>query len=232
MMSQRYQLLALGALCYALAGCQGQPAVAPDKQPADTLNDAALQPFVASNADFAGYRQVLMTPCEVAFRPDWLRQQNDQRRLLSHRVKEETREALAAHVQAQCQTVLEENLHKPPSYRLVAQLQPDTLVLTPRIINLQVAAPDSQSTVGWSRSFTNESSAMTMVLEATDPESGELLLRFVQPLRSSDTPWLEWSSRVSNRADLQRMLSRWGMLTREQLDQHVSNAKSVAQRQP
>lgn len=229
MTSKGYPLV---ALCYVLAGCQGQPAVVPDKQLADTFTEAALQPFVASNADFARYRQVLLMPCEVAFRPDWLRQQNGQRRLLSHRVKEETREALADHAQAQCQTVLAQSLHKPPSYRLVAQRQPETLVLTPRIINLQVAAPDTQSTVGWSRSFTNESSAMTMVLEGTDPESGELLLRFVQPLRSPDTPWLEWSNRVSNRADLQRMLSRWGMLTREQLDQHVSNAKSIAQRQP
>ncbi len=228
MVRQVFRMLVLGMAWLLINGCQGQSPMASRPPLIDAENHEALKDFVAADVDFERYHRVSLAPCDVAFRPDWLRQNNSTRRVLSRRLSEQTQEALAAQVRAQCETALSASLQLGPGYKLVTERDAKTLVLKPRIIDLQVAAPDTQSTVGWSRSFTNESASMTMVLDALDSESGELVLRLVDSVRSPDTPGLEWSNRVTNRADLQRMLNRWAARTREQLDAYLMHATHVA----
>ncbi|GEM_PF-3609493 len=224
------RMILLSVFCQLLAGCQAHSPMAPDKPADGSGRNESLEPFAAEHVDFGRYDQVLLASCTVAFRPDWLSQQNDTRRQLSRRLSEQTREALSSETQTLCQAAVTASLQLAPSYRVVPQPDAKTLVLKPRIMNLQVAAPDTQSTVGWSRSYTNESSALTLVLEVTDPESDATVLRFVEPMRSPDTPGLEWSNRVTNRADIQRMLNRGAVRIREQLDQYLTVATNVVPR--
>ncbi len=220
MRMNRKVLIPVLASLAVLGGCA---ASTPDKVTHDGLQ---LQPdtqfrevYVKPGASLAGFDAYGLAPCEVAFRNNWLRDQNRDRINLSNRVTQEDVDGIKDSLGELCDEAFREVLLQAPPYNLVNDFDNGerVLVLKPSIINLDVAAPDTRSP-GINRTYTTEAGEMTLFLEVADATTGETLVRVVDRQRTMYTGRLEWTNGVTNRADARRILQRWTQLLREGLD--------------
>jgi hypothetical protein len=175
--------------------------------------------YAKPGVELSGYKRFAVHHCEVAFRKNWLRDQNSTRRMTSQRVTETDMDAIRASLAELCEAEFLKVLADQPTYPVVTEERADaeTLLLKPNIINLDVAAPDVQSP-GVSRTYTTESGEMTLYLEVVDASTGEILFRIVDRRRNLNSMRLQWSNSVTNTADAKRILNAWGKQFREGLD--------------
>lgn len=213
-------LLGLGLLL-ALAGC------AANQIPTTTHDGLVLDP-TAKNAEvykkpgvsLAGYDEFGLVPCEVAFRKNWLRDQNRDRIDLGNRVTQKDVDRIRDTLAAECDKHFRAALEKDPPYTLVETFSEgeQVLILRPAIVNLDIAAPDILSP-GMSRSYTTSAGEMTLVLEMLDGTTGETLVRALDRQRAADIGSLQWTNSVTNKADAERALRYWANLLRKALDE-------------
>lgn len=169
------------------------------------------------------YDRFAIEDCSVAFKANWLRDQNRGRRPLAHRVEPKDMVAIRDSVAELCDETFRDMLAADPPYAVVEDdvMEPGTLLLRPAIVDLDVVAPDLRD-VGLLRTFTAGAGAMTLRLEVIDGHTGEILFRVIDRQRdvaSMDTgTGLRWSNRVTNRREAQRMLRHWAKHLRDGLD--------------
>ncbi|WP_167854770.1 DUF3313 family protein [Mangrovimicrobium sediminis] len=166
------------------------------------------------------YDTFALAPCEVAFRKNWLRDQNSSRLDLTSRVTQKDVDRIKGQLSEMCTGTFREELEKAPPYKLVDEFPEgeQVLVLAPAIINLDINAPDVMS-AGRSRSYTTQSGEMTLYLELKDGATGDTLARIVDRRKDFDDMRLQWTNSVSNRADAQLILNRWAKYLRDGLDE-------------
>ncbi len=93
------------------------------------------------------------------------------------------------------------------------------LLIRPAIIDLDVAAPDTNSG-GRSNSFTTSPGAMTLVIELYDSVSNEILARAIDRRRTLNVGnVLRWTTRGTNRDAARRILRIWANLLVSRLDE-------------
>lgn len=172
------------------------------------------------DADISGYTELGLAPCEVAFKKNWLRDQNSNRMDLSNRVTQKDVDQIKDSLSETCDEQFRAALLEDPTYKLVDAFDDgeEVLVIHPSIINLDISAPDVRST-GRGQSYTTSSGEMTLSLELTDATTGEILARAVDKRRGMDQNRLQWTNSVTNRADANRVLKRWAKILREGLDE-------------
>lgn len=166
--------------------------------------------YIKPGANIGQYQQVLVADCAVSFRKNWLRDQNSQRLDLNNRITREEVDKIKARLGEACREHFREELARSSSFTLVDEAgngQP-TLVLKPSIIDLDINAPDVQRP-GTSRSYTTSAGEMTLFLEAFDAGSSAIVARVVDRARDNDSGHLEWTNSVTNRAEANRVLTRW-----------------------
>lgn len=170
-------------------------------------------------AELTGYEGYGLVPCQVAFRQNWLRDQNSSTLNLSSRVTQQDVDRIKDRLGEACDKYFKEALEQPPPYPLVSSFDDGerVLILRPAIINLDINAPDTQS-AGRGRTFTTEAGQMTLVLELIDATTGEILVRVVDQRRGRSTSRLQWTNSVTNSADARRILGQWAAQLREGLD--------------
>ncbi|MCB1679613.1 MAG: DUF3313 family protein [Halioglobus sp.] len=178
------------------------------------------QVYQRPGARFDGYAQYGLAPCEVAFRRNWMRDQNSDRMDLNNRVTQEDVDRIKDRLSADCDKYFRQALLASPAYPLTDQFDrgENVLVLRPAIINLDINAPDVRST-GMSRSYTTSAGEMTLVLEAVDGTTGDTIARVVDRHRAMDTGHLTWTNAVTNKAEADRTLLRWADQLRSALDE-------------
>ncbi len=215
----------LGSLCLACAALV-LSACASNAPPAESYDGLSLLPdtgfgavYMRQGADLSGYDGYGITPCQVAFKKNWMRDQNNSRINLSSRVTQKDVDRIKDSLGAACDKYLREALDKAPPYPLVDSFNDGeaVLVLRPAIINLDIAAPDV-NTAGMQRTYTTEAGQMTLVLELLDGTTGEILVRVVDQERSRDTGRMQWTNSVTNESDARRILTRWANQLRKGLD--------------
>ena len=203
-------LAALALLCGALllAACSS---IAP---PTVTYDGLVLVPgsrfsevYKLPDADLTRYDFFGLVRCEVAFRKNWMRDQNNTRMDLGSRVTQKDVDRIKQRLSDACDQYFREALQQPPPYRLVESFDEgeQVLVLRPAIINLDIAAPDIR-TAGIQRSYTTEAGQMTLVLEVLDGTTGQILVRVIDRQRAGESGFLQWTNSVTNQADAQRIL--------------------------
>jgi hypothetical protein len=203
-----------------LASCA---ATAPPTETYDGLvlvpNTRFAQVYRRPGVDLSTYDTVGLTNCSVAFRQNWLRDQNSSSLNMSNRVTEQDVNKIKQKLGAECEATFRAALNQAPPYKVVDQFNDGehVLVLRPSIINLDINAPDIM-TAGRQRTYTTEAGEMTLLLEALDATTGEILVRVVDRRRDSETSYLQWTNSVTNQADAKRILNRWGQQFREGLD--------------
>ncbi|HEY6814832.1 MAG TPA: DUF3313 family protein [Croceibacterium sp.] len=210
----RNVLAGLAALTIAvtpLAAQEGQPNWdGLVKVQAKKLDEVYLLP----QADFREYTKVLLDPTEVAFRKNWQRDQNRERLDLADRVSDADARKILDDAQKGFQKYFTEAYTKD-GYEIVTAPGPDVLRISTAIVNLDVTAPDTMSP-NRGRTFSRDAGEATLVIEARDSLTGELLGRALDRRETSDMgPYVRNS--VTNAAAFEQVFRRWAQTSAEGL---------------
>lgn len=172
--------------------------------------------YLLPDADFRIYNKVLLDPTEVAFRKDWQRDQNRSTRDLSSRISDRDARTILDEAQKRFQQIFAD-AYQAAGYQLVTEPGEDVLRVSTAIINLDVQAPDKMS-AGRSRTYSKEAGQATLVLQAKDSLTGQVLGRAVDAQWTGDSgPYIR--NRVTNIADFEQLFSRWAKRSVEGLDE-------------
>ncbi len=207
----------------ALAGCTGTSAPTQPELTHDGLERAGghrfAEVYLRPGADLAHYRHLSLTGCEVAFRKNWLRDQQRDSRSVSDRIRQEDADRIRRRIATACNEYFRAALKRDPAYDLVEEAPngEDVLLLRPAIVNLDIHAPDVRSAVR-TRAYTTSAGEMTLNLELVDAITGEVQGRVVDRRRGIEHSQLQWTSSVTNRVEFERILRRWADLLRDSLD--------------
>ncbi len=162
--------------------------------------------YLLPEADFRGYTKVMLDPTEVAFRKDWQRDQNRDRLDLMNRVSDEDARRILDDAAKAFQKLFTETYTKE-GYQVVTTPGPDVLRVSTAVANLDVTAPDVMAP-GRTRTFSRNAGQATLVIEARDSVSNELLGRALDERETSEMgPYIRNS--VTNAAAFEQVFSRW-----------------------
>jgi hypothetical protein len=104
-------------------------------------------------------------------------------------------------------------------YTVVPTAAEDTLEVKTAIIDLFINAPDLRSEPGITKSYTSSAGRMTLVLEARDGPTGQLLARAVDSQEDDHMGGtMMWTNATTNIADARRIIDVWAKKLRESLD--------------
>jgi len=174
------------------------------------LDEVHLRP----QADFRGYTKVLIDPTEVSFRKNWQNEQNRDRRGLGNDVTDADARRILDEAQRSFQRLFAD-AYTEAGYEVVSAPGPDVLRLSTAIVDLDVVAPDVMEP-GRTRTYSREAGEATLVVEAKDSLTGELLGRAVDERETSDMgPFIRNS--VTNAAAFEQVFQRWARTSAEGL---------------
>jgi hypothetical protein len=225
---QTARLALIGVLVLGM-GC------ASNSPPAQSFDGLVLVPdtafgevYLRPGAQLSGFGSYGLEACSVAFRKNWLRDQNNASMDLGSRLNQRDVERIKKSLGAACDKAFRSALEEAPPYQLVDSFDggETVMMLRPEIINLDISAPEKFSS-SMSRSYTTEAGEMTLVLEGLDGTTGEVLFRVVDRQRSRDTMRLQWTNSVTNQAAANRVLKSWAGQLRRGLDQVTNPANNA-----
>jgi len=168
--------------------------------------------YVRPNVQFTPYKSVILDPTAVEFSKNWEKSfdfhdrpdAGDMERIktaLSELMRERFLKELVDH-----------------GYTVVDSPAEDTLRVGTAIIDLFINAPDTQD-AGITKSYTTSAGRMTLVLEARDGPTGQLLARAVDKREDDNFGGrLVWTNATTNMADARLMIDVWAKKLREALD--------------
>jgi hypothetical protein len=214
-------LILISALFAGCASTRSQPAAEWDGlvlQPDSRLRAVWVRP----NAAVVAYSSVQLQPVSVHFAQNW--DPNRNRRSVGSRLDSDDLAAIQQGLADLFQEVFRAELARG-GFAVVDTAGPDTLRISASIIDLTIAAPDVTS-AGRTRTYTANSGSMTLVLEARDSLSGEILARAVDPRSGRNSGVMSITNRATNTADARRAISVWARALREALEELRANAKA------
>jgi len=175
--------------------------------------------YAEPGATLEQYKRIYMAEPLVAFKKNWQRDQNRGRIKVSssdiERIKKEVRILFIE--------IFTEEL-KNGGYEMATERAEDVLIVKPAIIDLNVNAPDVM-TAGRTSTYTTTAGSMTLYLELYDSETDDLLAKALDPTYDRDTGYMQWQTKVSNRAAATRMMRPWAEALRKGLDEaHAATA--------
>ena len=176
--------------------------------------------YIDPYADFSVFRRVSILDPHVAFRSNWLRDQNRSR---SRNIRASDVERIKNDVGELFVSVFTEQL-ETAGYEVVNYVDEDVLIVRPAIIDLDITAPDIRTSTR-SRTYAADAGAATLVVELFDSMSGDLLGRAVDRRTARSTGgWMMSSNRVSNRSAARREFRAWADRLVGFLDAHYVDA--------
>jgi len=191
------------------------------RQPNTRLDAVFLRPDV----EFPAVRNIMLNPAQVHFAGNW--DPNRRGRGPGSRLNAEDVAAIKTNLAATFEEIFREEL-AAGGYTLVTEPGPDTLLVVPAIVDLYIVAPDTMS-AGRSRTYTANSGRMTLVVEARDGITGELLARVVDSRSGRGSGTMTVTNRVTNTADARRAIRIWAQALRNGLDAlYAANSANAA----
>lgn len=229
--SQRRAASKLGAslVLVALLAMGAETAAARQKLPEVThdglhlVEGTGFQAFyMKPGASLAGYDQLKILECFVAFKKHWQQEQMDRgARLVTPRVMDEIKQGLSKEFHA----VFVKEMQREGPYRVVDETGPKVLILRPAIIDLDVEVPDAMDEAG-ETTFAASSGQMTLYLELYDSVTSDLIARLIDSEADPGLGTIEWQNSVTNREAADRILKRWADRLRaliETATKHAAN---------
>ena len=166
--------------------------------------------WVKPGVDFSQYTEIGLLDCSVSFRRNW--------RMNHPRVRTRDMERIKSTLADEFRQVFTEALENG-GHPVITDADDHVLLIRPAIIDLDVAAPDTNSG-GRSNSFTTSPGAMTLVIELYDSVSNEILARAIDRRRTWNVGnVLRWTTRGTNRDAARRILRIWANLLVSRLDE-------------
>jgi len=184
--------------------------------------DRAGEIYAAEGIDWSEYTQIRLEQASVSFRKNWKRDQN---RYDPFKVRDQDMEKIKTGLSDLFNEVFTEELTRKGGYTLTESIGPETMVLEPQIVDLDVAAPDVSSP-GITRSYVDSAGKMTLILEIYDSESGALIAKASNRQEAPRYNYQRWANSVSNTAEARRMLQKWAEELIKRLDQARNNSVS------
>jgi hypothetical protein len=169
--------------------------------------------YVRPGVDFSQYKRIAILDCAVAFRKDWERDQTASGR----RISQKDMDRIKSDLSAEFLKVFVDELQNKGGYQIVSSGADDVLVLRPAIVDLDVTAPDTMEP-GRNYTLTESAGAMTLYIEFFDSVTGQILARAIDREASRGMGRIQWSNRVTNKQEADRILRRWASALRTQLD--------------
>ena len=155
---------------------------------------------VRPQADFAAYRKVLIEPAPVNLRIEANTNERNPRRISPEDAKE-----ISGAAAASVQSALAEAF-KGRGYEISAAPGPGVLRVSPRVTELMINAPAGGSAT---YTFAREAGQATLLLEARDSLSGDLLARIGHKGTAGQMGRLNLANEVTNRFWFDAFFSRW-----------------------
>lgn len=169
--------------------------------------------YVRPGVDFSQYKRIAILDCPVSFRKNWKSDQASS----GNRVTQKDMDRIRAGLSAEFLKIFTDELQAKGGYEIVTTGAEDVMVLRPAIIDLDVTAPDTMS-AGRSFTLTESAGAMTLYLEIYDSVTSQILARAVDREASRGMGRIQWSNRVTNTQEADKILRRWAGALRAQLD--------------
>ncbi|HEX5786827.1 MAG TPA: DUF3313 family protein [Woeseiaceae bacterium] len=208
------------------AGCATNSA---DDLPATTTDglkrvasDKVDAVYWADGASLAGYDAVMILDTPVAFRKNWMRDYNADRTDLSLRVSQEDMDRIKAGLAEAFREQFTKTL-EAGGYKVVDEPGESVLLLRPAITDLDVNAPDLDTSTNV-RTFTTEAGEMTLYMELYDSATGDKIGEVADREQAIDRSQFQYTNRVTNRAEANRILNKWAKLLVDALDEARSKA--------
>ncbi|WP_049723672.1 DUF3313 family protein [Gilvimarinus polysaccharolyticus] len=206
---------------WLLIGC----ATTPPPAVSGGLHLVVAQPFdevyLRPDVSLAQYTAIRLQPCTVAFKANWLRNQNSNRALGRARISNKDMQKISDRLAGSCDEHFKKALARPPAYKIIADGEnadsETVLELRPSLVEVDLTAPDINEP-GITRSYTMSSGEMTLLLEAYDGASGEVIARVTDTKEDFNNMQLEPTNRATNMADTNRYLRSWTRALRQSLD--------------
>jgi Protein of unknown function (DUF3313) len=219
--TSRLSLLIVGTIL--IAGCTPTPTMNKDLPPT-TEDGLKLIPakhvdalYWRDGATLKPYTAVQLVECGVAFKKDWMKDQNRDRYALQNRVEPEDMERIKTGLSELFDETFTKVL-KEGGYNVVDKGGEGVLVLRPAIVNLDVTAPDLR-TAGAVQTYTTSAGEMTLYMELYDSPTGAKIGQVMDRQRSMDDGHVTYTNSVTNRAEANRMLRKWAGLLVDALDE-------------
>jgi len=169
------------------------------------------------DATLSGYNKVMLEDCEVTFRKNWQRDQNRSRRS-GYRVTAEDMARIRNDIAERFRIIFTKELQDKEVYEIVAEAGDGVLLLRPRIVDLDVFAPDLK-TPGRQTTYTTSAGRMTLRLDLVDAATGTVIGQVVDRRRAREDTFGQRTNSVTNRAESDRIIRRWAVILREALDE-------------
>ncbi len=220
--------IALVAILAVLVGTFATAQAADDDWPPKVTSDGlnlvegtkAAAVWVLDGADFSEYNRVMILDVGVGFKKNWRKDYNRDSISLSSQVSKSDAEKIKQSVAHEFKEVFTAELQKA-GYEVadydIKLAEGDILVLRPAIVDLDVTAPDTNSAAR-GRTFTASAVAMTLYMEFYDSVSSAILARVVDRQNARDNGMMQITSRVTNKAEADRMFRKWAGLLIAKMD--------------
>ena len=171
----------------------------------ELVKDSELATVYADpGVDLGVYKRIWLEDATVAFKKNW---QRDQNRGHGLKVRNSDMERITQDVATLFREVFTKELSEA-GYELTEEAGPDVLNVKPAIVDLDVYAPDIPS-AGRTRSYSESAGEMTLNLELFDSLTSDKIVKATDRKRDWDRGYMEWRTKVSNRADAKRMMTAW-----------------------
>jgi hypothetical protein len=209
-----------------LAACSATPEI--EDRPHDTLVRVASRPeggvYRDVGVDFTGYKRLMIEPLTVSFANHWRRQHPNLSDSELHRIVVEAAQLFHEEF---IRALVDEG-----PYELAQAREADVLVVEPRLLDLDIPAPEGANEPGH-RTLVPRPVAMQMTGELRDGVSGALLMRVIMfdgQDKYVDHGQTHWAYRITNAHEIRVSLGKWSQLFREALD--VAKATKPAELAP
>lgn len=171
--------------------------------------------YADPGVDWSLYSRIQLDEASVAFRKNW---QRDQNRMQPFKIRVEDMERIKRELSELFGEVFAQEL-TDNGYAITDEVADDVLRITPRIVDLDVYAPDDRHSPGMTKSYTEQAGRMTLQLDIFDAVTGDLIASTSDRQEAPRRGYLQWTTSATNRAEARRMLERWARDYRERLDQ-------------
>lgn len=164
---------------------------------------------IKNGVDWSEYTKYQITPVEVSFRKDWKRDYNRDQSSIAMHITDKDMARIKGTVSKIVYEEFNKALQKKGGLIKVDQADSNTLLFKPRIINLDLFAPEVQNAPVISRTYIRQAGRATLFLEVHDAVSGEILGRWVDTREDPDSGYFEWANRITNRERVRRVVRIW-----------------------
>ena len=173
------------------------------------MSSASTEKQIKKDVRWSDYGKYQIAPVEVSFRKDWKQDYNRDQKILLRRVTDED----MARIRKTIGRIVFEEFHEALKNRAglkeAAEADSSTLLFKPRIINLDLYAPDVGGSPGIDRTYARQFLQATLFLEVYDAVSGEILARWVDTRKDPDYGYFDWANRITNAERARIVVRSW-----------------------